>query len=370
MSRETIHFNNFLYNTLQIFSEMIFPYNKKKIDLIFLFWIVGIFPQIIISFKPKMSNTIYSNANKKNMSSGIISREEATGLYNGLMAKWTNQDIWTFCRHTNRLVGMSLDEWIASVGSSNQFTIATGHTECKEFNNREHPATDGRKWFQLVIQPTKPDEMEMIGIDPISLMVCGFMVSGFVYHFADEQARDIMYCKINHKCMYCRLRQPLRNKQTCLKCEEKTATQETLFGVKRGVDAFGKKQSPVNIRDAIMEQDPELFKNPSARAGMEAAIAMTMKAEASRLPTEIEMMIDAIKKEDAERVANEWGEWVVKNEPVAIKVVIKHKNPPKDGAKKNIPAKPPAFIKSGSAGCKISNHLAVKKWMDKYGDNK
>jgi hypothetical protein len=99
-----------------------------------------------------------------------------------------------------------------------------------------------------------------------------------------------------------------------------------------------------------------------------ANIELNQDDEAFWESNKLTQMLDEIKKEEEVRKANHWAEWVVNNEPASEDIAKKNKNPPKDGAKKNIPAKPPSFIKSGSAGCQISNHLAVKKWMDRYGE--
>jgi len=335
---------------------------KKKLKYFFNnYWMVYLLQQqhimsSIYHTTNKMSNIYSSEITNIRGGVGCISKDMADRLYTQLMEQWNNDyhSIWTFCRQRNQLVGMTLDEWVASVGSSFQFQISTGYVKCEEYNNKQHNTiVDKRTWYQLVVQPCRQTDMDVLGFDPITLITTGFMVGGFVYHFSSEKERDVMYNKINHKCMSCRLRTPPRGKQLCVKCAK----------------------TPVNpaIRDMIMASDPELFKDPTARAGMEAAIAMTSRqivdiiAEPPRLPTEIETMLDKIKREDEERMAKEWGEWLIKNEPEPIKVVVKAKNPPKDGAKKNIPAKPPAFIRS-PAGCQISNHLAVKKWMDKYGN--
>lgn len=302
-----------------------------------------------------MSN-IYSDE-IKNIKNGIgcIGNKDANKLYTQLMNQWDTQrhSVWTSCRQTNRLVGMTIGEFSETVGSSFAFQFANNNITCDRFNNGETVAPDGRNWFHLVVQPVKNRDKAIVRMDAVSLLVLGLMVDGFVFHFAHERHRDAIWCKINNKCYACKLRSPLMGTALCRSCEKTPKV-------------------PV-IRSTIkMEQGAEWMKDPEAARMVETAIQLTeaeMREDImkKRLPTEVERMLEQIKKEDEERMAKEWGDWLIKNEPEPVKVVVKPRNPPKDPNRKNIPAKPPAFVRT-PAGCQISNHLAVKKWMDKYGN--
>lgn len=271
----------------------------------------------------------------------VIGSGDIDRLYHQIMNQWTDEGVWTYCRHTDRLIGMTIDEFVASVGSSFQFQIATKHVSCVKENNTETVAKDGRKWYQLVIQPTRDCDLETTGWDAASLMLFGLMVDGFVFHFAEEHQRDVMWCKINNKCFTCKIRQPAKHYAMCIKCAKNPVLS--------------------SLMEAAKHSQPELLTENVAK------ILAEELSKPPTLPTEVERMLEQIKKEDEERMANEWGEWLIKNEPEPVKVVVKPKNPPRDPNRKNIPAKPPAFVRT-PAGCQISNHLAVKKWMDKYGN--
>lgn len=274
--------------------------------------------------------TIYSQ--KLKYGNTIVNAEEANKLYNQITAQWNNEhhSIWAFDWTENRLVGMSLDDFVSSVGGAFQFQIANGSLKCLKENNTETVARDGRKWYQLIVQPTSDEDLETVACDNVSLLVCGLMVSGFVYHFNNENERNVMYNRLHMKCMCCGLRTPqgrFGRKMLCVKCAN----------------------TPVN---------------PVASVGLTAKQVVEI---ISKPPTEVDIICDQIKKENEERLANDWAVWLINNEPEPVKVVVKPKNPPKDPNRKNIPPKPPATIRS-PAGCPISNHLAVKKWMDKYGN--
>lgn len=269
-------------------------------------------------YSVELKSQKFKNANARLFSFDNENNEE--NVYLSLMSKWnSNIKVWAYHRHHNRLVGMSLEEFNASLVSDMKFRIFKKSMECLKCNNTENTTDcDNRKWYQLVVQPTNDDLMEFVGLCPMSLSLFGLMVDGWVYHFENENDRDEVWCKINKICVMCKETQSYKHNDLCVGCAKKILNKDI-------------------THISLQPQD------------------------------EVTQIINKIKKEDAERMANEWGEWLLKNEPEPIKVVIKPKNPPKNPNRKNIPAKPPAFVRS-PAGCQISNHLAVKKWMDKYGN--
>ena len=70
---------------------------------------------------------------------------------------------------------------------------------CLEGNNKKFTTDDGRDWYVLVVQQFSPrGEMVEMRQCPMALLLFGFMVSGYVYAFAEEETRNEMFEKINN----------------------------------------------------------------------------------------------------------------------------------------------------------------------------
>jgi hypothetical protein len=115
--------------------------------------------------------------------------------------------------------------------------------------------------------------------------------------------------------------------------------------------------APIRTELKMMQEEYlKISKDEKLKKSLEVAMQETEKRVRDKM------------KAKAEAKATEIARQLMREEPKEdLKIIKRVKNPPKDPNRKNIPAKPPAFVRS-PAGCQISNHLAVKKWMEKYGN--
>ena len=60
------------------------------------------------------------------------------------------------------------------------------------YNNRD-VEYDGKTWYILVAQPYKDGDLENCNIDPMSMCIFSFMVSGYCYAFRTKENRDMTY---------------------------------------------------------------------------------------------------------------------------------------------------------------------------------
>lgn len=279
------------------------------------------------------------------MSLNILSPEECNNEYKKLMEQWNeNLEVFMFQRDvgTIAMTITKLDERSDAIKKDIQDKIQmASFAFCTD---RDTP--DGKKWYQLIVQPRDTNTLMEVGLCPLSTNLLNVNSAGFVYNFETRLGRDGWWCRINNLCYVCKANPPT-----------KRIMPHTMMGACC--------QYCYNNRDTIRPVQSQINYSPELVKKMETDAEYLTKVE--RDIREVEQEVMKMQKDQAEQIANEWSERLLKDaEPIKVQVK-KPKNPPKDGAKKNVPAKPPAFIRS-PAGCQISNHLAVKKWMDKYGN--
>ena len=69
--------------------------------------------------------------------------------------------------------------------------IRAGAIECHDYNNTEN-TIDGKKYYGLVVQ-----QEDYENLDPLGLMIMGYMVSGCIYFFISKHNRDSIFNFIN-----------------------------------------------------------------------------------------------------------------------------------------------------------------------------
>jgi hypothetical protein len=129
------------------------------------------------------------------MSARIISQKQMSGLWAEASKDRQKSEIaCSFHGVAQDMMWLSKDQ-MGGQACLWRDQIKAGKIECRDYNNFDlEDEKTGKKWYCLVVQPTKEEDCQM---DPIMMMVFGIMVDGFAYFYKTKSNRDSIYEFIN-----------------------------------------------------------------------------------------------------------------------------------------------------------------------------
>lgn len=125
---------------------------------------------------------------------GVFTREQIEDEYKNMLYEFKPYagDIgFSWIQHMKTMSLFNLKELIAQVKEWKRINV-----RAFSYNNKEFEI-DGRKWYVLIAQPYKDEEMEECGTCVVSMLLFNTWVNGYTYAFDKESNRDLIFQILN-----------------------------------------------------------------------------------------------------------------------------------------------------------------------------